>query len=114
MDYVMAEDLPALYNGAAVMTLPALYEGFGLPPLEAMACGTPVVVSNISSMPEVVGDAGGLIDPNDVDSIAQGLLKVLTDPKMKEEMSRKGIERSRRFTWKACAQETLKLIEGLK
>jgi glycosyltransferase involved in cell wall biosynthesis len=72
--YADQEDLPALYNGASVLTLPALYEGFGLPPLEAMACGTPVVVSNISSMPEVVGDAGVLVDPKSVDSIAEGLL----------------------------------------
>jgi glycosyltransferase involved in cell wall biosynthesis len=65
-------------------------------------------------MPEVVGDAGGLIDPNSVDSIAEGLLKVLVDPKLREEMSRKGIERAKLFSWRACAEKTLRLIESLK
>jgi glycosyltransferase involved in cell wall biosynthesis len=114
MDYTNVEDLPALYNGASLLTLPALYEGFGLPPLEAMACGTPVVVSNLSSMPEVVGDAGVLVDPNSIDSIAQGLLKVLVDPELRAEMSRKGIERAKLFTWKACAEKILNVIETFK
>jgi glycosyltransferase involved in cell wall biosynthesis len=114
MEYVPADDLPCLYNGAAVEILPALYEGFGLPPLEAMACGTPVVVSNVSSMPEVVGDAGGLVDPNNAESIAEGLLKVLVDPGLREDMSRKGLERAKSFTWKSCAEKILSVLYSFK
>jgi glycosyltransferase involved in cell wall biosynthesis len=114
MDYVKMEDLPALYNGAALVTLPALYEGFGLPPLEAMACGTPVVVSDISSLPEVVGEAGILVDPKSADSIASGLLQVLRDPQLRTEMSRKGLERAKIFTWRACAEQTLKVLNSFK
>lgn len=112
--YVDFEDLPALYNGAAVLTLPALYEGFGLPPLEAMACGTPVVVSNVSSMPEVAGDAGELVDPNRPESIAQGLLAALTDPEAKARMSARGLERAKLFTWRACAEKTRDMLNSLK
>lgn len=114
MDYVPLDDLPALYNGASVLTLPALYEGFGLPPLEAMACGTPVVVSNISSLPEVVGDAGVLVDPDRSQSISQGLLKVLMDPELKKTMSEKGLVQAKRFTWMNCAQQTLNMLKTFK
>ena len=114
LDYVDTQDLPSLYSGAVLLTLPALYEGFGLPPLEAMACGTPIVVSNISSLPEVAGDAGVLVNPNSVDSIAEGLLKVLTDKNLQAEMSQKGIERAKKFKWKNTAKETLELLESLK
>ncbi|MBX4205509.1 MAG: glycosyltransferase family 4 protein [Candidatus Doudnabacteria bacterium] len=114
LDYVDDADLPALYNGASLLTLPALYEGFGLPPLEAMACGTPVVVSNISSLPEVVGDAGVLVDPNSVNSIAEGLLRVLIDKNLQNEMSKKGIEQAKKFTWSATARKTLEVLESLK
>jgi glycosyltransferase involved in cell wall biosynthesis len=112
IDYVESSDLPSLYNGASLLTLPALYEGFGLPPLEAMACGTPVVVSNVSSLPEVVGDAGVLVDPNSVNSIAEGLLKVLMDKNLQEEMSKKGIEQARKFTWEETARKTLHVLEN--
>ncbi|MBX4187909.1 MAG: glycosyltransferase family 4 protein [Candidatus Doudnabacteria bacterium] len=114
MDYVPVADLPTLYNGAIVETLPALYEGFGLPPLEAMACGTPVVVSDISSLPEVVGDAGVLVKPSDSEALAQGLLKVLVDPNLREEMSRKGIERAKRYTWESCARKILDVINSFR
>lgn len=113
-NYAPQEDLPSLYAGARLMTLPALYEGFGLPPLEAMASGTPVVVSNISSLPEVVGEAGKLIDPTSVDSIAAGLLEVLTNPKLREDMIAKGLIQSKKFTWENTAKETLAVFESLK
>ena len=113
-DYAPNEDLPALYAGAKLLTLPALYEGFGLPPLEAMASGVPVVVSNISSMPEVVGEAGVLVDPSSVDSIAEGLLKVLMDQNLRQQMIAKGLERSKRFTWENTARKTLEVFESLK
>lgn len=114
LDYVDGEDLPALYSGAVLLTLPALYEGFGLPPLEAMACGTPVVVSNVSSMPEVVGDAGRLVDPNSVDSIAEGLLEVISSKEVQEQMSAKGILQAGKFTWENTARQTLELLKSLK
>lgn len=113
LDYVSKEDLPALIAGARMLTLPALYEGFGLPPLEAMASGVPVVVSNVSSLPEVVGDAGVLVDPNSVDSIAEGLLKVLMDNNLREQMIAKGLERSKQFTWENTARKTLEVFESL-
>ncbi|OGE87921.1 MAG: hypothetical protein A3J07_00140 [Candidatus Doudnabacteria bacterium RIFCSPLOWO2_02_FULL_49_13] len=112
-DYVAKEDLPFLYAGAKLLTLPALYEGFGLPPLEAMASGVPVVVSNISSLPEVVGEAGVLVDPNSVDSIAEGLLKVLTDNNLRQEMISKGLEQAKKFSWENTAKKTLEVIESI-
>ncbi|GAB4477482.1 MAG: glycosyltransferase family 1 protein [Anaerolineae bacterium] len=102
-----AEDLPALYNGAAVFCLPSFYEGFGFPPLEAMACGVPVVVSNCSSLPEVVGEAGVLIDPNDVDSIADGLRRVLLDGEAAANLRERGLKRAALFQWSRTAGETL-------
>ncbi|HYE22248.1 MAG TPA: glycosyltransferase family 1 protein [Verrucomicrobiae bacterium] len=114
LEYVPYNHLNALYSGATVVTLPALYEGFGLPPLEAMACGTPVVVSNISSLPEVVGDSGVLVDPQSVDSIADGLLKVLMDKNLQSQMSQKGLERSKQFTWEHTANKVLEVLNSFK
>lgn len=113
-DYAPSEDLPYIIAGAKLLTLPALYEGFGLPPLEAMASGVPVVVSDVSSLPEVVGDAGVLVDPNSVDSIAEGLLKVLMNNNLREEMVAKGLERAREFSWENTARKTLEVFKELK
>ena len=99
------EDLPALYSAAAAFVYPALYEGFGLPPLEAMACGAPVVTSNVSSLPEVAGEAALLIDPLDVDALAQALERVLTDDTLRREMIREGRAQAAHFTWKTAAQQ---------
>lgn len=93
------EELPAYYRGAVVVTMPSLYEGFGLPALEGMACGTPVVVSNTTSLPEVVGDAGILVDPYDVEGIAAGLKQALTDLPLRVELRRRGLERAKLFNW---------------
>lgn len=114
LEYLSDDELKTVIAGARLLTLPALYEGFGLPPLEAMASGVPVVVSNVSSLPEVVGDAGKLIDPNSVESIAAGLLEVLTDKNTRAQMIQKGLEQSKKFTWEECAKKTLALIESLK
>ena len=114
LGYVDDADLPALYNGAVLLTLPALYEGFGLPPLEAMACGIPTVVSNLSSLPEVAGDAGVLVDPKSADSIAEGLLKVLMDKNLQQDLSRKGLEQAKKFSWEDTAKKTLAVLESFK
>jgi glycosyltransferase involved in cell wall biosynthesis len=105
--YIPDEDLPALYNAADLFVYPSLYEGFGLPPLEAMACGTPVITSNTSSLPEVVGDAGIMVNPYDIDELTNKMYKVLTNEGLTEELSKKGLERAKLFSWKKCAEETL-------
>jgi glycosyltransferase involved in cell wall biosynthesis len=109
--YVPDEDLPALYNAADLFVYPSLYEGFGLPPLEAMQCGTPVITSNTSSLPEVVGDAGIMVNPYDVDELANKMYEVLTNGGLREELSKKGLERAKLFSWKKCAEEHLKVYE---
>jgi glycosyltransferase involved in cell wall biosynthesis len=104
---VSSEDLLYLYNAAEMLAHPAFYEGFGLPPLEAMVCGLPVIVSNVASLPEVVGDAGLLIDPHDVDELTVALWRVLSDSGLREEMQEKGLRQASRFSWERAARETL-------
>jgi glycosyltransferase involved in cell wall biosynthesis len=103
--------LAALYAGAACLALPSLYEGFGLPLVEAMSYGTPVLTSNIASMPEVAGDAGVLVDPLDVDSIAGGLVRMLGDPALRARLSVNARAQSARFSWERAARETLVVFE---
>ncbi len=109
--YVADEDLPVLYSAADVFVFPSLFEGFGLPPLEAMACGTPVVTSNVSSLPEAVGDAALTVDPGDVRAIADAISQVLANPSLAAELRSKGLARAKRFTWERAAQETLAVYE---
>ncbi|MBW4435786.1 MAG: glycosyltransferase family 4 protein [Pleurocapsa minor GSE-CHR-MK-17-07R] len=97
------EDLPALYSAAALTAMPSLYEGFGLPVLEAMACGSPVITSDISSLPEVAGDAALLIQPTDVGAIADAAQRVLTEPALRASMIDKGLRQATRFTWEGAA-----------
>ncbi len=97
--YVDENDVPVLMKGAFAFVFPSLYEGFGLPPLEAMACGTPVIASNAASLPEVVGDAGLLIDPYSVESISKALECLLMDPSLQSELADKGLKRAVMFTW---------------
>lgn len=106
-DYVDGPDLPWIYSMAEAFVFPSLFEGFGLPNLEAMACGTPVISSNISSIPEVVGDAGILVNPLDVDQIADAVSVVLSDRVLSERLRNAGVERARSFTWMRTAQQTL-------
>jgi glycosyltransferase involved in cell wall biosynthesis len=96
---------------ASVFVFPSLYEGFGLPPLEAMASGTPVVTSNVSSMPEVTGDAAVLVDPYNVGSIVDGIARVLEDPALSAELRRKGIARAREFSWERSVKRTHRLYQ---
>lgn len=101
------EHLPALYRGAKLFVFPSFYEGFGLPPLEAMACGTPVITSNLSSLPEVVGEAGVLVDPNDPTELAQAIATLLTDETAYSRLKKLSIEQAERFSWSEAAKQTL-------
>jgi len=107
--YVPDADLPALYAGAEVFLFPSLYEGFGIPVLEAFACGTPVLTSNVSALPEVAGDAAAAVDPRDEDAIAEALLRVLGDAERRAELVARGRERLREFDWVETARRT---VEG--
>lgn len=106
---VSSEDLLYLYNAAEMLAHPAFYEGFGLPPLEAMACGLPAIVANIASLPEVVGDAGLLIDPHDVDELTVAMWRVLNDNGLRQEMQEKGLRQASLFSWERAARETLEI-----
>ena len=105
--YVADEDLAALYSGALAFVYPSLYEGFGLPPLEAMQCGVPVITSNTSSLPEVVGDAGIMLDPQDADGLCHSMLKLYNSPSLRNEMSLKSLKQAKNFSWDRCIQETI-------
>lgn len=113
-DFVESQDLPALYSGAAVFVNVSLWEGFGMPVLEAAACGTPVVVSNTSSLPEVVGDAGILVNPESVEDIAVGISKALRYHGLVHgSIENKLLQQAAKFSWESCAVETLKVLESV-
>lgn len=107
--YIHASELPLWYNAAELFVYPSLYEGFGLPPLEAMACGTPVIAANTSSLPEVVGQAGLTVDPLDVEGLAEAMRLVLGDETLRQEMRERGLQRARGFSWTKTAQETVQV-----
>jgi glycosyltransferase involved in cell wall biosynthesis len=111
--FVEEEDLPALYSMADVFVLPSLYEGFGIPLLEAMACGCPIVTSTQGSCPEVVDGAGVLVDPRDSADIAEGIYKVLTDRELAAGLVAEGYQRVAQFSWEKCAGETLDVIASV-
>jgi glycosyltransferase involved in cell wall biosynthesis len=108
---VAEEDLPALYTLAEVMAFPSLVEGFGLPALEAMACGTPVLAAAASSLPEVVGDAGVLMDPYDIEGMAQALLMMLEDTGQRAAFRARGLARAATFSWSHTATQTFQAYE---
>ena len=105
--YVADADLAALYSGATLFAFPSLAEGFGLPPLEAMQCGVPVISSNATSLPEVVGDAGLLLDPTDIDGWCAGITRLCKDDALRASFSRQGIARAQQFSWQHCADLTV-------
>lgn len=107
-------DLPALYSGAALFVFPSYYEGFGLPPLEAMACGAPVLCARASSLPEVVGDGALTFDPASADDLAGGLRRLLGSPELRRELGARGQRRAREFSWRRTALGTLRVYEGLR
>jgi len=109
--YVPDADLPALLSGALAFVFPSLYEGFGLPVLEAMACGTPVVCSGVSSLPEVAGDAALLVDPLDTEAWAAALRQIAADEGLRRELAERGFRQVQKFSWRRCAGETLQVLE---
>ncbi len=114
LGFVDDADLPALYRHASLFAFPSLYEGFGLPVLEAMACGVPVVCSNASSLPEVAGDAALLVDPLDTGGLAEALARVLEDTDLRREMIAKGLAQAARFTWEQAARQLLAAFDALQ
>lgn len=109
--YVAEADLPALYSGAKAFVFPSLYEGFGLPPLEAMACGTPVLSSNTSSMPEVIGRSGILISPRDERVWAKNILKILRDQGLARTLREMGLRQAKKFSWEETARQTIAVYQ---
>lgn len=107
LGYVSREDLASIIAGAVTLVYPSIYEGFGLPPLEAMACAVPVITSDVSSLPEVVGDTGLLVHPHDVDAIAHGMESLIGDPDLRARLAAKALLRSKTFTWERCVTATI-------
>ena len=107
MGLIPDEDLPAFYCGAAGFIYPSLFEGFGLPVLEAMACGTPLVASDRAALPELTGDAGLSVDPENVEALAEAMTRLLTDQALVAALRGRGLERSRHFSWRETADRTL-------
>lgn len=105
--YVPDNDLAPLYSGAMMFVYPSFYEGFGLPPLEAMQCGVPVITSNTSSLPEVVGEAGVMVDPQDADELCQAMLKIYNSAEVRQKMSLDSLAQAQKFSWKRCAEQTI-------
>ena len=108
---IAERDLPPFYSGAECFVLPSLYEGFGLPALEAMACGCPSIVSNTTSLPEVTGDAALAVDPTDATALADAMAELLTNERKRNELRECGLERAREFSWERTARETLRVYE---
>ncbi len=112
--FVDEADKPALYRGAVAFIFPSYYEGFGLPPLEALACGVPVVGSDVSSIPEIVGNAGVLLPPDNIEGMAGALIQLATDDNLRAELSRRALAQAARFSWERAAQETLNAYRDVK
>lgn len=113
VDFVSEDDMPNLYSGAEVFVFPSLYEGFGLPPLEAMACGTPVICSNRTSLPEIVGDAGVLVDASRPEPLTEAIDRILTDREFRDDLGLKGLHRSRQFSVEVVSKRLLEVIESV-
>jgi glycosyltransferase involved in cell wall biosynthesis len=111
LEYVPDEDLAGLYSGAQALVFPSLFEGFGFPVLEAMACGTPVICSNTSSLPEVAGQAALLVDPQDGQALLRAMLRVQAEPALRAELAERGLSRVRQFSWRRAAEATLAVLE---
>jgi glycosyltransferase involved in cell wall biosynthesis len=102
-----------LYNGASIFLYPSLYEGFGIPPLEAMACGAPVVTSNVTSMPEIAGDAAFLINPNNGEELKAAVMKLLNDENLRNNLIARGLKQAKEYSWIKMAKKTLAIYESV-
>ena len=111
--YVPTEDLPPLYSGSDLFVLPSLHESFCFPVVEAMACGVPVITSNVTSLPEIAGDAAYLVDPYNIEEIKKALIKVLFDQSLRRTLIEKGLSRARRFSWETVAKRMISIYEGI-
>lgn len=114
LGYVDEADMPFIYNGADLFVYPSLYEGFGMPVLEAMSCGVPVITSNVSSLPEVAGDGCQLVNPLNVEELAYTIERILGSPALQEQLAKAGLARSREFSWRKTAEETFKLYSEVQ
>jgi glycosyltransferase involved in cell wall biosynthesis len=112
-DFVPTEELPYLISGSKAFVLPSLWEGFGIPVVEAMACGIPIITSNVSSLPEVVGEAGLLVNPESETQIEQAIRLLVTDKKLHNKLSKKALEQSKKFSWVKMAKEVIKVLESV-
>lgn len=112
--YIDDSDLPAVYNGASVLVMPSFYEGYGLPLIEAMKCGVPVIGSNVSSIPEIIGEAGLLVDPNSTAELSNALLRILDSSTEHDRYSRLALERAKHFSWRKTAQQTLEVYKKVQ
>jgi glycosyltransferase involved in cell wall biosynthesis len=111
--YVQEEDLASIYSGALLFIYPSLYEGFGLPPLEAMQCGVPVIASNSTSIPEVVGTAALLVDPLNIDEMCSSMKTLLDDESLRKQLREKGLQQARQFSWSKCAADTVRIYSSM-
>ncbi|MCC6563949.1 glycosyltransferase family 4 protein [Candidatus Uhrbacteria bacterium] len=112
LGYVKEEEKPALLSGASMYIQPSIYEGFGLPPLEAMACGTPTICADSTCLPEVVGEGNALFfDPKDVEALASAMRRILSEPALREDLIQRGFARAKQFSWRRTAEETLRILE---
>jgi len=112
-DFISESDLVFLYNSSIVFLYPSMYEGFGIPILEAMSCGVPVITSNRTSIPEITGDCALLINPDDRDDIKKTLIRLLSDTNMRDELIKRGVKRAKEFSWKKMAKETIEIYKGI-
>lgn len=111
--YISSEDLPTVNSAASLFVFPSFYEGFGLPPLEAMACGTPVICSNSSSFPETVGEAAIMVSPEDSALLSKEIDRVLTDEELQKEMIQKGLQQAKLFSWDKTAEQTIEIYKTI-
>jgi len=114
LGYVTDEEMPALYSAASVLAFPSLYEGFGLPALESMACGTPVVAAERAALPEICGNAAVLVDPFDSSAIASGILQILNNNELRIDLTERGFRRAKQLSWHECAQQTLAFLRSIR
>ncbi len=112
-DYVPPQELPYLITGSKAFVLPSLWEGFGIPLVESMACGVPVITSNISSLPEVAGDAGLLVNPKSETQIEQAIRLLVSDKKVHLRLSKRALEQAKKFSWQKMAKEVIKVLESV-